>query len=75
VSVDHGGALADHLSGVERHDHVVARFRQIGGQAARMDRLIEDIRSDMVEKGCVFRTNAFELQLHPPPRNPLRPRS
>jgi hypothetical protein len=49
VSVDHRRALSHHLVACERDNHEMARFRQIGGEAFGINRLVEDVYGNAME--------------------------
>jgi hypothetical protein len=49
VSVDHRRALSHHLVACERDNHEMAGFRQIGGEAFGINRLVEDVYGNAME--------------------------
>jgi len=49
VSVDDRRALSHHLVACERDNHEMARFRQIGGEAFGINRLVEDVYGNAME--------------------------
>ena len=62
--------LRHHLAGTQRHQHMMAGLRQIGGETARIDRLIEDRVRNPVEQRDIAGFDLPDLEFHRrhPPR-------
>ena len=62
--MDDSRTLRDDFAVFQRHDHVMARLRQIGGEPLAVDRFVEDPLDDPLEQRFVPRFHLPEFHLH-----------
>jgi len=56
--------LRDHLAGTERHEHMMAGLRQVGGETARIHALIKNRVRDPVEQRDIAGFDLPDLEFH-----------
>lgn len=67
MAVNHRGRLADNPTVMQRDDHVVAGFGQIGSQAPDIDRFVENLLGDPLEQCRVPLSDLPDLDQHEAP--------
>jgi hypothetical protein len=58
--------LRHHLAGKQRHEHMMPRLRQVGGETVWVDGLIEDRLRDPVEQRDIAGFDVPDLEFHRP---------
>jgi len=58
------GDLRDHLAGKQRHEHMMARLRQVGGETAGINGLIEHRVRHPVEQRDIAGFDLPDLEFH-----------